>query len=197
MKFVRILALASAVVPLVALSTEASAKTRWTLDFLFPGHVEEPPEYSFYGDRVIVDDEFDDEFVRPAPRRFAEDPYEFDENYYEPELKPRKPLKERMKAQDSKAPKLQATAPKTTTTVKTASANDAGALPAKKNVIATPSKTVSCDKAATIVGGYGFSGVKSKTCSGKVLVFTATRSGKNYEVSVSSASGELTEVKRL
>jgi hypothetical protein len=198
MRLVRVLALASAVLP-AAFATEASAKNWWTLDFLFEDRVNEAREYDFYDDPMVVEDELDDEDTRVSSRRFAEDPYEFDENYYEPKVKSRPSLKERMKAQKAVKSKVQTTTRKLPD-VKVASANDADVLPEKpKKKAAAPAqvKSVSCNKAATIVGGYGFSGVKSKTCEGKVMVFTATRSGKNYEVSVSSANGELTEVKRL
>jgi hypothetical protein len=59
------------------------------------------------------------------------------------------------------------------------------------------SKKVDCTKGASIVSGYGFSGVTSKSCVGDTLTYAATRSGKNFEIQVNAASGELTNVKRL
>ncbi len=59
------------------------------------------------------------------------------------------------------------------------------------------SASVSCTKGASIVTSYGFSSVTSKTCSGGTYVYGATRSGKNFEIQVSAASGELTAVKKL
>lgn len=59
------------------------------------------------------------------------------------------------------------------------------------------SKGMSCSKAADIVAGYGFDSVKAGTCSGDVFSFNAVRSGKSYVVKVNSASGELTEVRKL
>ena len=56
---------------------------------------------------------------------------------------------------------------------------------------------MSCDKAGNIISGYGFTSIKPQSCTGKVYVFNATRSGKNYLVKLSSASGELTEVKKI
>jgi hypothetical protein len=59
------------------------------------------------------------------------------------------------------------------------------------------SKKVDCSKGASIVSGYGFSGVTSKSCGGDTFTYAATRSGKNFEIQVNAASGELTNVKRL
>ncbi len=59
------------------------------------------------------------------------------------------------------------------------------------------SAAVSCSKGASIVTSYGFSTVTSKNCDGKTYVYSATRSGKNFEIQVSAANGELTAVKKL
>ena len=74
----------------------------------------------------------------------------------------------------------------------------------RKTVITVEKKTVpatttgmSCDKAEKIVSGYGFTSVKPTTCTGQVFAFNATRSGKAYVIKLSSASGELTEVKKV
>jgi hypothetical protein len=56
---------------------------------------------------------------------------------------------------------------------------------------------MSCSKAADIVAGYGFDSVKAGSCSGGVYSFNASRAGKSYVVKVNSASGELTEVRKL
>lgn len=58
-------------------------------------------------------------------------------------------------------------------------------------------KSVDCGKGAAIVSGFGFTGVSSKSCSGTTLVYNAIRSGKNFEINVNAATGELTNVKRL
>jgi hypothetical protein len=68
--------------------------------------------------------------------------------------------------------------------------------------VSTPTKPasrggVSCAKGATIVSSFGFSNVTTKSCAGGTLVYGAERSGKNFEVNVSAASGELTAVKKL
>jgi hypothetical protein len=36
-----------------------------------------------------------------------------------------------------------------------------------------------------------------KSCTGNNYAFNGTRSGKSYEISVSAARGDLTEVKRI
>jgi hypothetical protein len=58
-------------------------------------------------------------------------------------------------------------------------------------------KSISCTQATGIVSGFGFSAVKPQMCVGKTYSFKATRDGTAFEVYISSASGELTEVKRL
>ncbi len=56
---------------------------------------------------------------------------------------------------------------------------------------------VSCTKGSSIVSSFGFSSVATKSCAGSTLIYSATRGGKNFEVEVSAASGELTAVKKL
>ena len=58
-------------------------------------------------------------------------------------------------------------------------------------------KTITCDKASSIVQGYGFSAVKSTSCSGATYAFAATRDGKNYAIKLNAGSGELTEVRKV
>jgi hypothetical protein len=59
------------------------------------------------------------------------------------------------------------------------------------------SKAIDCTKGASIVAGFGFDAVTTKNCSGGTLVYSATRSGRPFEVQVNSSSGELTAVKKL
>ena len=59
------------------------------------------------------------------------------------------------------------------------------------------SAAVSCDKAASIITGYGFSDVKPADCQGQVYAFNAARDGKAYAIKLNSISGELTEVKKV
>jgi len=60
----------------------------------------------------------------------------------------------------------------------------------------TKSASVSCDKARSIITGYGFGNIETKSCAGEVYSFAAVRGGKSFSVKVSALSGELTEVKR-
>jgi hypothetical protein len=69
------------------------------------------------------------------------------------------------------------------------------APPPKPKAVAKPA--LSCDKAKAIVADYGFTDIEPQTCKGKVYAFGAKRDGKSFSVKLSSASGELTEVKRL
>lgn len=56
---------------------------------------------------------------------------------------------------------------------------------------------VSCSKGSSIVSSFGFSSVATKSCNSSTLIYSASRGGKNFEVEVSAASGELTAVKKL
>ena len=69
--------------------------------------------------------------------------------------------------------------------------------PQAEDTVAAATAGLSCDKAGTIVTGYGFSGVKAQSCKGKVYAFNATRDGKSFAIKLDAASGELTEVKKL
>jgi hypothetical protein len=76
--------------------------------------------------------------------------------------------------------------------------------PPKANSAAkTPSQAakskyaVSCDKAGSILAGYGFSAVTAANCSGQVYAFDATRDGKSYAIKLNAANGELTEVRKV
>lgn len=81
--------------------------------------------------------------------------------------------------------------------------NKAAAKPATQaDQKKTASKTataagLSCDKATSVVSGYGFSSVTPSSCKGKVYAFNAMRDGKAFAIKLDSASGELTEVKKL
>jgi hypothetical protein len=59
-----------------------------------------------------------------------------------------------------------------------------------------PGKPMSCEAAAEIVNGFGFSDVKPTGCSGSTYVFDATRDGAAYSIQISAADGELTEVRK-
>ena len=160
-------------------------------------------------------------FPPPPPRRvyryypeiYEDDFYadDYDEGYYsyeEPEPryepKPRKKKKKstasapaKVKPQTAEKPKSEkpkkkpaqtASAPKP----KKTTASDKTTAPTET----TASASVSCDKAKSIVTGYGFSDIQTTSCSGSVYSFAANRGGKSFAVKVSALNGELTEVKR-
>ena len=56
--------------------------------------------------------------------------------------------------------------------------------------------SISCERASKILDGYGFSSVKASNCEGKEYAFAATRDGKSYVIKMSSANGELIQVKK-
>jgi hypothetical protein len=58
------------------------------------------------------------------------------------------------------------------------------------------SPLLSCDKAETIVGGYGFSEIKPADCDGQVFSFAANRDGKSFMITLSALNGELIQVRR-
>jgi hypothetical protein len=59
------------------------------------------------------------------------------------------------------------------------------------------SKTIGCTAGAAVITGYGFGEVKPKVCTGATYAYSATRSGKAYEIKLTSASGEITDVRKL
>ena len=136
----------------------------------------------FFGDYALSEEEFDELYGRRA-RREARG---YDEDYYEPELvKP----KRKAKVQQEQPVKKKAAA-------KPAAKKEASATPAKKPA-AAKSTGLSCEKASSVVTGYGFSSVTPSSCQGKVYAFNAQRDGKSFAIKLDAASGELTEVKKL
>jgi hypothetical protein len=175
------LGLLSGFAALVALGSmdSAEAGSRWKYRYY-----DYYPQYeSFYPGPIFI----------PPPRyqrkydrysAYEDDSYDegFDPDYYEPQYAP--PKKKWKKAQ----PAPQVSKPSTTK---------------KKTVNKQPTQTpqkkatsITCDKASKIVAGYGFSAVKASTCQGKEYAFAATRDGAAYVIKMSSASGELTQVKK-
>lgn len=53
-----------------------------------------------------------------------------------------------------------------------------------------------CDKAAAIVGDYGFKSVQSSDCEGQVFSFNASRDGKPFIIALDSVNGELIKVQK-
>jgi hypothetical protein len=181
--------------------TAAEAGSRWR--FLHPDYYfYNPPPRDFYAD------EFDDEeYYEDDERPLAY--YDPDDDYYEPRYQGEEPVyiapKKKKTVKAAPVPKpvakksVVSTEKKTVTSTETKSLasveKKAVASPEKKTASAAPG--MSCDKAGAIVSGYGFTSVKPTTCTGQVFAFNATRSGKAYVIKLSSASGELTEVKKV
>ena len=139
----------------------------------------------FFGDYALSEEEFDELYGRRA-RRDAE---AYDERYYEPELAKPKRKATKKKAEQSNKKKT-AAKPAKQAPQKEASAAQKKAAPAK-------STGLSCEKASSVVTGYGFSSVTPSNCEGKVYAFNAQRDGKSFAIKLDPASGELTEVKKL
>jgi hypothetical protein len=134
-----------------------------------------------FGDYALSAEEFDE--LYGTPRRA----YRYDE---EPE--PRKTRKARERERDQQK-QLQKQKQKSKTTAKPTKP----AEPKKTAAKTAAASNLSCEKATSVVTGYGFSSVTPSSCSGKVYAFNATRDGKSFAIKLDSANGELTEVKKL
>lgn len=141
-----------------------------------------------FGDYAMSEEEYD--------RRYGKAD-NFDESYYEPQPAP--PPKQKKKA--AVTPQKPAAAASTAATAKAgATAADAKVAPPQKTASATPKPAaggLSCEKAASVIAGYGFSDVVPASCAGKLYSFNAKRDGKPFAIKFNSASGELAEVKKL
>ncbi|MCA0433312.1 MAG: ribosome biogenesis regulatory protein homolog [Proteobacteria bacterium] len=105
-----------------------------------------------------------------------------------------------------------ATAPKTNLAAKPAVKTDSqvaslGSKPAVNGEPKTASQTASvakpsgqkigCTNGADIITGYGFSSVKPKACTGTTFTYDAKRAQNAYLITLSSATGEITDVKKV
>lgn len=133
----------------------------------------------FFGDYALTEDEYN-ALYGDNPRRRRQ----MDQSYYEPAPAP--PVKHKVKPSAKTAP----------TSGKPAPANQSAAAASSRKAPAGGG-ALSCEKATSVVSGYGFSSVRPSSCSGKVYAFNATRDGKNFAIKLDSGSGELTEVKKL
>ncbi len=179
--------------------TAAEAGSRWR--FLNPGYYfYDPPPRDFYADEY-GDEEYYEDDERPLAY------YEPDDDYYEPRYEGEEPVyiapkKKKKTAKAVPAPKpvikkSVASTEKKAVTSKSVASVEKKAVTSTEKKTATAATGMSCDKAEKIVSGYGFTSVKPTTCTGQVFAFNATRSGKAYVIKLSSASGELTEVKKV
>lgn len=122
----------------------------------------------------------------------------FDESYYDPYYLPPSAPPQRLYARKHTyvaVPKAKKSAVARNTAVKSATKVATASLTNKSE--SGKSTSLSCDKATSIVTGYGFSGVTPKDCQGQVYEFGATRDGKKFLIKLSAASGELTDVKKV
>ena len=196
----RIISLAAlaAITGTLLVPSVAEAGSRWRLRFLQPDYYTYYPRpldlySSDYGDEEYYDDD-----ERPMAY------YDPDDDYYEPRYRveddepvytsPKKKKKKTVKAVPVTKPVVKKSV--ATTEKKTVITTEKKAVVSAEKKAVTASTGMSCDKAEKIVSGYGFTSVKPTTCTGQVFAFIATRSGKAYVIKLSSASGELTEVKK-
>ena len=179
--------------------TAAEAGSRWR--FLNPGYYfYDPPPRDFYADEFG-----DEEYYKDDEQPLAY--YDPDEDYYKPRYEGEEPVyiapKKKKTAKAAPAPKPTVKKSVALTKKKAVTKTQSVASVEKKAMTSTKKKTASaatgmpCNKAEKIVSGYGFTSVKPTTCTGQVFAFNATRSGKAYVIKLSSASGELTEVKKV
>ena len=129
-----------------------------------------------FGDYALSEEEFDE--LYGTPRRAY--------RYYDEEPEPRKPKRKAAREREQQKQKSKA------------AARPAKPAEPKKTAAKTAAASgLSCEKATSVVTGYGFSSVTPSSCSGKVYAFNATRDGKSFAIKLNSANGELTEVKKL
>jgi hypothetical protein len=183
-----------------AVPTEvAQAESRFHLNWLLPGFPPPPRGRHHYYPEPYEDDFYWDE-------EYDEDVYYYpyyEDDYYQPPPRYKKQRK-KSKAASAAVPDDSVSSPprkKKAAAKPTAPAKPkAAAAPAEAKSASAPAKpkvtSVSCDKAKSILSGYGFGEVEAKSCNGEVYSFAAKRDGKTFAVKVSALNGELTEVKR-
>jgi hypothetical protein len=176
----------------------AEAGSRWIPRFFQPDYYTYYPRpldlySSDYGDEEDYDDD-----GRPLAY------YDPDDDYYEPQYRdlddePVYTTPKRKKKIVNAVPVAKPVVKKSVaaTEKKAIVTTEKKALASVDTKTAPATTGMSCDKAEKIVSGYGFTSVKPTTCTGQVFAFNATRSGKAYVIKLSSANGELTEVKKV
>ncbi len=121
---------------------------------------------------------------------------DFDESYYEPQPAP--PPKARKKATETPAASASTSGAASTGEAPSPATTKAARQPkADTTTTKAAAPGLSCEKAASIITGYGFSEVAPARCAGKVYAFNAKRDGKSFAIKLDSSSGELSEVKKL
>ncbi len=134
----------------------------------------------FFGDYALSEEEFDQLYGRPR-RVYRED-------NVDPE-----PPNRRRPAMEQDAPQPKKTKP----AAKAAKPAERPASASKNSPASQVAAGLSCEKALSVVSGYGFSSVSATSCTGKVYAFNATRDGKNFAIKLNPATGQLTNVKKL
>ena len=135
-----------------------------------------------FGDYVPTEQEYNQNAAKKK---------KIDETYYEPRPAPAKPKPVKPAAKSATAP----AAPAASKTIGNP------ALP-QKTQTASAGKPLAdgpltCERATEVVSSYGFSSVEAATCTGRLYAFNAKRGGKSFAIKLDSASGTLTEVKKL
>jgi hypothetical protein len=173
-------------------TVEAKAETRFHL--FLPGFPPPPPRRHYY----YYPEPYDEEYYA-SPYDDEEEDYDAyysygpDDDYYEPAPRQYAPRPHKKSKTVTVAPQEEfAPAP---LKIKKKPVSTTSATPVKPKT-ETKSASVSCDKARSIITGYGFGNIETKSCAGEVYSFAAVRGGKSFSVKVSALSGELTEVKR-
>jgi hypothetical protein len=196
----RIISLAAlaAIAGTIVTTSAAEAGSRWIPRFFQPDY------YTYYPRPLdLYSSDFDDEeYYEDDERPLAY--YDPDDDYYEPRYRAEddepvyiapKKKKKIVKAVPVTKPVVKKSV--ATTEKKTVITTEKKAVASVEKKPVPPTAGMSCDRAEKIVSSYGFTSVKPATCTGQVFAFNATRSGKAYVIKLSSASGELTEVKKV
>jgi hypothetical protein len=142
-----------------------------------------------FGDYALSEEEFDE--LYGTPRRA----YRYYDDEPEPRSQTRRARERERELQKRKERQKQIQKQKQKS--KTAAKPAKPAEPKKTATKTAAASGLSCEKATSVVTGYGFSSVTPSSCSGKVYAFNATRDGKAFAIKLNSANGELTEVKKL
>jgi hypothetical protein len=194
---IKTLATASLILATISLTpAEAARRQFWWLDSSPSGQVDDLyADDSFDEQDTFVQDQFNQEqYDLYMSRKFKKKKLRYDQAYYEPKFKAPVSQPKAKKLVSTKILLPQPISKPVSKPLKVA----AVAVPISKR-FETPiaTKSISCTKGASIVADYGFGGVTSKSCAGLTFVYGATRSGKNFDIEVSAATGELTAVKKL
>ena len=109
-----------------------------------------------------------------------------------------KKASERKKAAvEKKAAAVQTPMVKTAKPEKTTSATPEQTASISKPAKPKSTAALSCEKAGSIISGYGFSAITASKCEGPEYTFNAAREGKSYAITLNATSGELTEVRKV